>query len=180
MRTVFKPMFLAEHSIYYQAVCILIVPTALSFRAAHHKKTPYPFHLLDRCQEKKLSKPAMSGINLPKYGHVITSNLEGRCTTPAESTVSGISLELLKHRITNRCTAELEKFWCAISWQFVLRLSNLAVSQPSCNLWVAWQLGTERVQELNSKLVAEFRAIFEKCTNLQINLVLRETHLEPN
>ncbi|KER21270.1 hypothetical protein T265_10370 [Opisthorchis viverrini] len=30
-----------------------------------------------------------------------------------------------------------------------LGLGNLAVSQPSCNLWVAWQLGTERVLQLN-------------------------------
>ncbi|KAG5449610.1 hypothetical protein CSKR_104156, partial [Clonorchis sinensis] len=27
-------------------------------------------------------------------------------------------------------------------------LGNLAVSQPSCFLWVAWQLGTERVLQL--------------------------------
>ncbi|KAG5449895.1 Annexin B11 [Clonorchis sinensis] len=30
-----------------------------------------------------------------------------------------------------------------------LGVDNLAVSQPSCNLWVAWQLGTERVLQLN-------------------------------
>ncbi|KAG5454874.1 Integrator complex subunit 9 [Clonorchis sinensis] len=30
-----------------------------------------------------------------------------------------------------------------------LGLGNLAVSQPSCFLWVAWQLGTERVLQLN-------------------------------
>ncbi|KAG5453176.1 hypothetical protein CSKR_110620 [Clonorchis sinensis] len=30
-----------------------------------------------------------------------------------------------------------------------LVLGNLAVSQPSCNLRVAWQLGTERVLQLN-------------------------------
>ncbi|KAG5452055.1 hypothetical protein CSKR_111099 [Clonorchis sinensis] len=29
-------------------------------------------------------------------------------------------------------------------------LGNLAVSQPSCFLWVAWQLGTERVLQLNN------------------------------
>ncbi|KER23378.1 hypothetical protein T265_14650, partial [Opisthorchis viverrini] len=28
-------------------------------------------------------------------------------------------------------------------------LGNLAVSQPSCNLWVAWQLGTEKLLQLN-------------------------------
>ncbi|GAA54087.1 calpain-7 [Clonorchis sinensis] len=28
-------------------------------------------------------------------------------------------------------------------------LDNLTVSHPSCNLWVAWQLGTERVLQLN-------------------------------
>ncbi|GAA57746.1 hypothetical protein CLF_113149 [Clonorchis sinensis] len=30
----------------------------------------------------------------------------------------------------------------------ILDLGNLAVSQPSCFLWVAWQLGTERVLQL--------------------------------
>ncbi|GAA56555.1 hypothetical protein CLF_111095 [Clonorchis sinensis] len=36
-----------------------------------------------------------------------------------------------------------------------LGLGNLAVSQPSCFLWVAWQLGTERVLQLNDSSEAK-------------------------
>ncbi|KAG5452878.1 hypothetical protein CSKR_107423 [Clonorchis sinensis] len=39
-------------------------------------------------------------------------------------------------------------------------LGNLEVSQPSCFLWVAWQLGTKRVLQLN-----DFYFIFKKSRN---------------
>ncbi|KAG5453579.1 hypothetical protein CSKR_109533 [Clonorchis sinensis] len=38
---------------------------------------------------------------------------------------------------------------CASRLPLCLGLGNLAVSRPSCFLWVAWQLGTERVRGSN-------------------------------
>ncbi|KER19633.1 hypothetical protein T265_11645 [Opisthorchis viverrini] len=42
-----------------------------------------------------------------------------------------------------------------------LDLGNLAVSQPSCNLRVAWQLGTERVLQLNEAYAASLLIFLE-------------------
>ncbi|KAG5448032.1 hypothetical protein CSKR_106597 [Clonorchis sinensis] len=86
-----------------------------------------------------------------------------------------------------------------------LRLGNLAVSQPSCFPRVAWQLGLEKVAENSLTAHDRFRPSwgssgrrsprvfvnlmfylnpnwteFENYTNLQINLVFRETHPEPS
>ncbi|KAG5449834.1 hypothetical protein CSKR_109114 [Clonorchis sinensis] len=65
-------------------------------------------------------------------------------------------------------------------------LGNLAVSQPSCFLRAAWQLGTGRMLQLNDIFYFYMRtvdwtegkqglqtecSVFEKYTHLQINLV---------
>ncbi|GAA53379.1 cystathionine beta-synthase [Clonorchis sinensis] len=49
-------------------------------------------------------------------------------------------VQWLRRRPNNRKTCGSNRYF---------RLGNLTVSQPSCNLRVAWQLGTERVLQLN-------------------------------
>ncbi|KER27018.1 hypothetical protein T265_05850 [Opisthorchis viverrini] len=59
-----------------------------------------------------------------------------------------------------------------------ISLGNLAVSQPSCNIRVVWQLGTERVPQLNdsrelcSKISPKFLPPFHSNEKRSAHLLL--------
>ncbi|GAA53426.1 hypothetical protein CLF_110192, partial [Clonorchis sinensis] len=102
------------------------------FTLSKTSPSPYPLSNVSITQPRRYSNHAWYGTH--RNTRVRMSVLYDHVRRPADL--------LIEHHIS----------WTNASFAGYEGLDNLAVSQPSCNLRVAWQLGTERVLQLNALL----------------------------